>query len=283
MPAPPPYGSSSTCPARSGVVSRYENRRRSSSPPRTPASGRCSVSQAKAWGTSVNTSSCRDKGFRLARGVGESCGNHDAAFVEIDLPHAVLDHRQCEARVQLEHVVGDPGGDVDDRPESFAVLLVHAQPDELEDVVLVLAGRRERRAWDLERSAAARTLVEAHDGPASCAPRGYDLRRLSIDEELRAEGKSLGVFARLLHDERPVQPVSLSDPADDDPVRLVHAKRARRSPLPPPVWPTATPPASPCWRCPGRRSPCAAARPRDRAAASTRPAPPRRACRRCRR
>src|ERR1043165_7114347 len=104
MPAPPPYGSSSTGPALSGVVSRYEKSLRSSSPPSTVATGRCSVSQAKACGTSVKTSSCTGERPRLARGNETRC-DEDRAVRQVDRTNAVLDHRQVEPRVQLEDVV----------------------------------------------------------------------------------------------------------------------------------------------------------------------------------
>src|SRR3954465_461197 len=105
MPAPPPYGSSSACAARSGVVSRYEKSLRSSSVPSTVATGRCSVSHAYACGTRVKTSSCtgrRRLRLALARETGR---HHDPAGVEIDGENALLHHRQRKPRVELDHVV----------------------------------------------------------------------------------------------------------------------------------------------------------------------------------
>src|SRR5204863_9897190 len=150
IPAPPPYGSSSTWAARSGVVSRYENSRRSSSVPRTVATGRCSVSHANACGTRVKTSSCTGRALRLASAPKTWC-NHDLPAVEVHGDHALLDHRQQEAGVELEHVVGNARRDVRDGPEHRPALLRHLEAHELEDVVLVLAGRRERAARHFER------------------------------------------------------------------------------------------------------------------------------------
>src|SRR5829696_3300185 len=134
MPAPPPYGSSSTCPARRGVVSRYEKRRRLSSVPSTPARGRCSVSQAKACGTRVKTSSCTERRIRLAA---ETRSDDDPAVLEVNLQHAVLDHRQGERSVELEYVIGHSRRDIRHGAEDAPALLLDPQPDKLEDVELV--------------------------------------------------------------------------------------------------------------------------------------------------
>src|SRR2546423_11730922 len=135
MPAPPPYGSSSTCPARSGVVSRYEKSRRSSSVPRTDATGRCSVSHANACGTRVKTSSCTGRALRLAR-LYETGRDDDASGLEIVFADALPHHRQREAGVELENVVRHTGRHVRNRSQLSAALLLHPPPDDLEDVVL---------------------------------------------------------------------------------------------------------------------------------------------------
>src|SRR5712671_3881310 len=125
MPAPPPYGSSSTCAARSGVVSRYEKRRRSSSVPRMVATGLCSVSHAKAYGTRVKTSSCTGERTRLASGACKPGRDHDPAVREIDHADAVLHHREGKPGVELQHVVGNTGDHVGHRAEQVASLLLH--------------------------------------------------------------------------------------------------------------------------------------------------------------
>src|SRR2546430_502204 len=137
MPAPPPYGSSSTCAARSGVVSRYEKRRRSSSVPRTVATGRCSVSQAKACGTRVKTSSCTGERPRLASRPGKAGSDRDTPGDKIDHAHTVLHHRQGDPGVELEHVVRHARHHVRHRPELVSAVLLDAQSDQLEHVVLV--------------------------------------------------------------------------------------------------------------------------------------------------
>src|SRR5262245_8624663 len=139
IPAPPPYGSSSTWPARSGGVSRYENRRRSSSAPRTAATGRRSVSHGNAWGTRGVTASCTGGEVTLDR-VDVARRPEDPGVFEVDPTNALLHHRQRHAGVKLEHVVGDTRGDVDHVTERRTALLHDLGADQLKDVVGAFLG-----------------------------------------------------------------------------------------------------------------------------------------------
>ena len=67
----------------------------------------------------------------------------DAASVEVDVAHTLLDERQQDACVQLEHVVGGAGKDVADHSYGCTALVHHVQPHEVGDVVRV--GRKLRQ------------------------------------------------------------------------------------------------------------------------------------------
>ena len=88
----------------------------------------------------MKTSSC--KGGSV--GVGEAGRDKDTSSLEVDVAHTVADERQQQPAVELERVVGDAGHDLDDAAEATAALLDDLEADELEGVVLVLPGRRER-------------------------------------------------------------------------------------------------------------------------------------------
>ena len=82
----------------------------------------------------------------------EAAGDEDPAFVEVDVEHAGLDERQQQAGVEGERVVGRSVLHLGDRTERAAAFLLDAEPDELEDVVGVLARARAgprggRPAW----------------------------------------------------------------------------------------------------------------------------------------
>src|SRR5581483_268513 len=220
MPAPPPYGSSSTCPLRSGVKSRYEKRRRSSCDPSTVATGRCSVSHANACGTSVKTSSCISGGSL----VGIALCDDDAAPGEVDRAHALLDHRQEQLVRELEHVVRDSGGHGLDGSEHAAVLLHHLEPDELEHVVLVLLRGRQVGALHLERRPARDRAVELHDRPPGRAAVRDHLDGFAARQEAGPRAPPALVVRRLLDEERAVDPVRAPDAADPHP----HVRRLSR-------------------------------------------------------
>src|SRR5207253_4399366 len=90
---------------------------------------------------------------RLAS-VRETPRDNDSARGEIDVEDAVLDHGQEETRIELEDVVRRSGRHVAHMPEHAAVLFLDAQADELEDVVLALAGWSEGVPRHLEGSPA---------------------------------------------------------------------------------------------------------------------------------
>ena len=69
----------------------------------------------------------------LIAGVGEALRDDDSPALEIHLPHAGLDERQRQARVELEHVVRRVVEHVPDAAEHAAALLLDGEPDELEE------------------------------------------------------------------------------------------------------------------------------------------------------
>ena len=123
-------------PCASGVVSRYEKSRRSSSPPSTAATGRCSVSHAKACGTRVKTS--RRKGGQS--GVGEAGRDKDTSRLEVDVGCTPRRAAAAAPSPRSSASFAGPGSTSRDAPERPPALLHHLEPDELEGVVLVLAG-----------------------------------------------------------------------------------------------------------------------------------------------
>src|SRR5205085_6267792 len=100
-----------------------------------------------------------------------------------------------------------------------AVVLLDVEPDELEGVVLVLARRRQLRAWHGELGPARRCVVEPDHRPAAGALRGDHLGRLAIDVQGCTDREAPRVLARLLDAERPVEPVRLADAPDADELR----------------------------------------------------------------
>ena len=78
----------------------------------------------------------------------------DPAAGDVDDADAVLDHREQHPGVELEHVVRDTGRHGLHGSERTAGLLHDLQPDELERVVLVLAGGGQIAALDLQDRAA---------------------------------------------------------------------------------------------------------------------------------
>ena len=107
-------------------------------------------------------------------------------------------------------------------PSSRASLFLHLQPDQLEDVVLVVAGRLELRARNFEQRTAGNPAIEPDDRASSGLPARHDLRRLARDDQLGADLEARRRLTRVLDDERAVEPVRLADPADRDRVRRVH-------------------------------------------------------------
>src|SRR5205807_8045247 len=91
------------------------------------------------------------------------------------------------ARIELEDVVRHSRRDIGHGPERGSSLLLDAQADEIGDVVLVLPGRGEGFARNLERGASGGPAVEADDGPAARPLGRDDLRPLARDHELTAD------------------------------------------------------------------------------------------------
>ena len=58
-----------------------------------------------------------------------------------------------QPRIELQHVVRDPGSHVDDGAERPPGLVLSDQADELEDVVRAVLGRRELRDGHFDRGA----------------------------------------------------------------------------------------------------------------------------------
>ena len=156
MPAPPPYGSSSTC-----AVSQ---RRR--------------VAVREEAQVELAAEHRRDRALLGQPGERVRDEREDVELHQSANPAATTSMRRASRStlrmqsstigsehpgVELEHVVRDTGDHVRDRSERAAVLLHDLEPDELERVVLVLAGRRQRVALDLEqpspRSTARSSLI----------------------------------------------------------------------------------------------------------------------------
>ena len=105
---------------------------------------------------------------------------------------------------------------------SRAALLLDREADELERVVLALAGSAAARSRDLElASPRAASRSSRITGRPAGALRLDDPRRLAVDEQRRAPAKRSGSSLALLDDERAVEPVRLADPPDLD----SHARR----------------------------------------------------------
>ena len=99
--------------------------------------------------------------------VGKAARDVDSARVEVHLPDAGADERQQQSRVELEHVVGRAGDDRGDSPERPPALLLDREADELELVLLVLAGGRQLVARNRELGSARRLAVEPDHRPAA--------------------------------------------------------------------------------------------------------------------
>src|SRR5581483_6877763 len=201
---------------------------------------------------------------RLRLPACESGGDDDATRLEVDLAHALLVHRQREPRVELEHVVRDARRDSGHRPEAAAALLHHLQADELEDVVGALRRLRKLRAGNGQLSAPRSRPIEPDDEAAARALPRRDGRRLAAGEEARPRGEQPLVVARLLDDERAVEPMGPADAADPDEVvrlarghrRVAHARRSGRTPtwraLVPDTWAARPGRAAGGWSRPRR-------------------------------
>ena len=102
--------------------------------------------------------------------------------------------------------------------ELAATLFLHGKPDQLECVVLVLAGRWQLGPRDTELGSARRFAIEADHRPATGALGRDNRRRLALDVEPRANGEARLVLAGPLDEERAVEPVRLADSANADEV-----------------------------------------------------------------
>jgi hypothetical protein len=99
----------------------------------------------------------------------------------------------------------------------IASLVEHQEPDEVGDVVGVGRERGEILASYAQLGSASDRAVEL-DRAASTAhlARQRDACRLAVGVERRADLEALRVLARLLDDERAVDPVRPPDPPDTD-------------------------------------------------------------------
>ena len=95
------------------------------------------------------------------KGGGQSGSENPAADkdtprIEIDGQDTRLDQREQDAVAEVERVVRGAGEHVGDTPEAAPALLDDLEPDELEDVVLALLGRRQRLAREPRAASRAR-------------------------------------------------------------------------------------------------------------------------------
>jgi hypothetical protein len=162
----------------------------------------------------VKTSICKGRPRLRLPTWRESTRDQDASVIEVDFEDACVDKRKHDPGVELKDIVGDPGLDIGDTTERGPALLLHGKPDELERVVLVLGGRREVLAWDGELRATRNLPVEPDHGAPAGSLRRHHGGGLAVHAEGRSFGEALLVLARLLDEERAVQPVRLADAAD---------------------------------------------------------------------
>src|SRR3954449_10750776 len=120
--------------------------------------------------------------------VYEPHGDNDSPTGQVHLPDARLDEGKRRTGVELQHVVPRVLQHLSHLPEQPAALLLHAEPDELEDVELVLVGEaRQRRARDGELGSPPDLAVEADHRPAAgTVPRRDDGCGLTARVERRA-------------------------------------------------------------------------------------------------
>jgi hypothetical protein len=161
----------------------------------------------------VKTSICTVGKLALVR---ESLRYQDQAALEIDGENALLDEREGEPAVELEHVVRHARADVLHAAERAAAILLDGKTDELEDVELSLARLAELRARDFELRSPLGIAVEPDDEAASGALRFDDEGGLGAHKDLGAGRKALWVLARALDDECTVEPVRPAHAADRD-------------------------------------------------------------------
>ena len=217
-------------------------RRRSSSEPSTAASGRCSVSQAKACGSRVKTSICMavveislraaNPGATTIRPSSRSTARTQSSTSGSAMPPIELEHVVRHAR---RHVLAR--GRARGRPPRPTV-----EADELEDVerVVVPGGRKlaRRAARARRRASTARSsrIDEPRRRRASTRPRSPARARR---RRVAPTAKRSGVVARALDDERARRARAAGRPARPRPSvarasarQRSRAARARR-PAPP--------------------------------------------------
>ena len=99
----------------------------------------------------------------------------------------------------------------------IASLVEHLQPDQVGDVVGVGRKRREIFPRDAQLGSTCHRAVELDRAAATTHfARQRDACRLAVDVERRADLEALRVLARLLDDERAVDPVRPPDLPDAD-------------------------------------------------------------------
>src|SRR5205823_932862 len=141
----------------------------------------------------------------------------------------------------------------DDPAERLAALLFDLEADELEGVVLALAGRRQGVPLDGEVGAAGHRAVEPDHRPAARTLRSLDPSLLAVHMKDGADLEPLRIVAGPLDEEGAVEPVRPAHPAN----RYVLSRRSRqeRDSSSAPRWHGRSC-AAPARSGPGGRSPC---------------------------
>ncbi len=146
--------------------------------------------------------------------------DHDPAGVELDGSHAVLDERQQEAGVELEHVVRDARYHPNDPAQQPARLDLDVEALELERVELALRKGRQLLGRQLEQGPAGHGPVQPDHRPAGGSLRLDHRRRLAVDVDPGATREALRILARILDDECAVDSVRPPDAPDAHPARF---------------------------------------------------------------
>ncbi len=151
------------------------------------------------------------------------------ALGDVDLYHRVVDQGHERPVIQLDVVVRHTGIDVDDLAERPSVGVFNSKTDELEGVPRVRIRRWKIGNTDVELRAARYRPIELHRNPAPAgATAENNLGRGAGDDKRRADGETPRVVARVVYEERAVEPMRPPDAPDDDQV-VSHRSRASRA------------------------------------------------------
>ena len=250
--------------------------------PSTAASGRRSRIHANASGTSVKTSrrttqnrsrQSMKPGLRRTRRPSRSTSRTQSST-----------SGSKSARVELEHVVRRAGEDVAHDADARAALVEHVQPDEVGDVVRCRSGsggRASRAHGELGAALDGRSSLIARRRPPTCRETTTRAGSPSTSSS-RADLEPPRILARLLDDERAVDPVRAPDAADANELVLGLSRQSRaRSARRPGRRPRGRCSAARARSAPACRSPCRRRRARRGGGRRSRPhAPPSRRARR---